>query len=249
MKRILLLFGLFCLGSTTVSAQFAGTPQAQKFSLPGQINTSQYNATRLSNLIFERFLDQKEKKNPINFEDIKGSPYSPAEFVSGDFYLYDEAPVTLRMRYNMYDDEVEVLENDGRITSFLKVDNTAFKIDGVTLRPYRIIEKGTQKRVNMIVLNDGDTKLLLRRNAVLIPAEKATNPNQMDRAAKFVANETYYLVKDNELPMEFTGKKKDLFTLFPEKASELKDYIKTNKLSLKNNGDLVQIFDFLNDNT
>ncbi|MEM9000365.1 MAG: hypothetical protein AAGB24_08875 [Bacteroidota bacterium] len=227
-------------------------PTVLKAQLRGdaaQINTSQYNATRLSHLIFKNFLDQKEKSNPIKFSDIKGTPYMPENFVLGSFSMKDEKPIVLLMRYNMYDDEVEVNEGDGSITSFLKVDNTEFNIQGNTIRPYTIEKDGIQKKSNFIVLADGANVLLLQRKVVLIPAEKAINPNQMDRAAKFVTNERFFVVKGNDLPLEFSGKKKDLFTLFPEKAPELKDFIKTNKLSVRNNEHLVQIFNYLNENS
>ncbi|UJH66550.1 hypothetical protein [Allomuricauda sp. SCSIO 65647] len=241
LKRVISL----CVILASIAA--VGQTQGSGISLNGQINTSQYNTTRLSNLIFEKFLDQKEKVNPIKFEDIKGSPYEPKEFVVGTFHLKDKEPLNLMMRYNMYDDEIEVKENDGTITSFLKVDGTEFSIQDALIRPYSYTDENDQfKRGNFVVLADGDTKLLLKKKVVLIPPEKAPTPNQRDRAAKFIVNKDYYVLKGTEQPVLFNGKKKDLLSLFPDRAEEIKKFIKEGKLNLKKQEDLAQVFEHIN---
>ena len=240
-----ILLGACVLGLTTVTAQTQGSG----VSLPGQINTSMHNATRLSNLIFEKFLDTKEKENPIAFEDIQGSPYDPADFVAGEFLMDGQPSLGLNMRYNMYDDEIEVKEDDGTITAFLRNTTTSFRIGDRLYRPFKYTEDGLTKDANFEVLVDGDIKLLKRRQVVLIPPEKAPTPNQQDRAAKFIEQTEYYTVRGEGAPVPFKEKKGELLELFPEHASEIKSLIKEQNLKVKRQDDLVLLFESLNGST
>ena len=237
--------GAAALCTLAASAQTQGSG----VSLPGQINTSMHNATRLSNLIFEKFLDTKEKENPIKFEDIQGSPYDPEEFVAGEFLMDGQPSLGLNMRYNMYDDEIEVKEDDGTITAFLRNTTTSFRIGDKLYRPFKFTEDGMTKDANFQVLVDGDIKLLKKRQIVLVPPEKAATPNQRDRAAKFIEHTDYYTVRGDGQPVPFKEKKSELLELFPEHASEIKSIIKEQNLKVKRQDDLVLLFESLNGST
>jgi hypothetical protein len=241
-----LKFLLVCAGVITLSTA-KGRAQQSGVSLPGQINTSNYNNTRLSHLIFKNFLDQKEKAaNPIKFEDIQGSPYEPEEFVPGTFYMKDNPPLTLRMRHNMYDDEIEVMEDNGKITAFLKNESTQFRLNNTLIRPYQYMDDGLDKKSNFHVLVDGDIKFMLRKKVVLIPQAKAPTPNQQDRAAKFVTHNDYFLLRKDGSPVPFKEKKKDILKLFPDKSGQIKKYIKANNLNVRRQEDLIRLFEHLN---
>ncbi|MBT8291975.1 MAG: hypothetical protein KJN70_01775, partial [Eudoraea sp.] len=57
----------------------------------------------------------------------------------------------------------------------------------------------------------------------------------------------YFLSADNEYPVYFKPSKKELAELFgQEKSSDIKDFIKQNKIKLTQKEDLMKLVEYLN---
>ena len=66
---------------------------------------------------------------------------------------------------------------------------------------------------------------------------------------KFEDKYEYFLSADNEFPVYFKPSKKELTELFgQERAADIKDYIKQNKIKLTQKEDLLMLTDYLNSN-
>ena len=151
------------------------------------------------------------------------------------------------MRFNIYSNEIELVPENGKeIGALMKVDDARVGFENKTLQLFDYKdEEGAEKKAYFLVLNDEkNVQLLLRKKCVFSPNVKALTANQADRAAKFTQYDYYYIVKDGE-PIQVDAKKKDILKLFPENENEIKNFIKSEKLKLKKEEDFATLIDFI----
>lgn len=120
-----------------------------------------------------------------------------------------------------------ILKTSSKDRSFEK-----FKLEGKTFEFLELIEKGE------ISLYKRFETSLLRSN--YNPLLDAGNFND-----RVIIKEKYFLYKDENFT-ELPSKRKKSLKYFISKNSKCKDFIKKNKLNLKNEEDLVRILKFLN---
>ncbi|QHI37052.1 hypothetical protein IMCC3317_24300 [Kordia antarctica] len=236
MKSLRLLpIALLLLFSTSIFAQSSGAPR--EFESTSQI----YDHLR-------KLLNTKEKEPyKIDWDNVKGSPYLYENYKMAQFYIGDKSYGTIMMRLNTYSNEVELLPHDGQeMEALMKVDGSRVVFEGKTLELFTYKdEEGFEKKAYFLVLNDEkNVQLLLRKKCKFSPNEKAPTRNQADRAAKFTQYDYYYIVKNGE-PILVETKKKAVVKLFPEKESEIKKYIKSEKLKLKKEKDFAKLIDYV----
>ncbi len=232
--RLLPIAFLF-LYSTSIIAQVSGAPR--QFESTSQI----YDQLR-------KIINTKEKDPyKIDWDNVKGSPYLYESYKLAQLYIADKSYGNIMMRFNTYSNEIELLPRDGQeIGALMRVDDSRITFEGKTLKLFTFKdEEGYEKKGYFLVLNDEkNVQLLLRKKCVFSPNEKALTMNQADRAAKFTQYDYYYIVKDGE-PIQVDAKKKDILKLFPEKENDIKNYIKSEKLKLKKEEDLAKLIDYI----
>ena len=236
---------LVCFASTCAFAQaVAGEP-------------NQYESSwRLKQIIRDK-LNTQERSNPIDFSEIKGSPYLNAEFVDGQYFLDGESQGHFYLRYNVYNDQIEILtdaspenlkSDNPKFDAFLKLDNSKVILNGETIKSYYYTDAyGNSSNSYFIEVNKTDNLLLLlRKRCLLTPAEKAATPNQADRAAKFTIYDDYYILLQNETyPRKLELKKRKLLKEFPEYEADLKAFIKQEHINLNDKADLIKLTNYL----
>lgn len=232
--RLLPIVFLF-LYSTSIIAQMSGTPRQFE-------NTSQvYDELR-------KFLNVKEKDPyEIDWNNVKGSPYLDEKYQIAQFFVGDKSYGNIMMRFNTYSNEIELFPEDGKeIGALMKIDDSRVVFENKTLQLFDYKdEEGSEKKGYFLVLNDEkNVQLLLRKKCVFSPNEKALTANQADRAAKFTQYDYYYIVKDGE-PIQVDPKKKDILKLFPESEKAISNFIKSKKLNLKKEADFAKLIDFI----
>jgi hypothetical protein len=218
---------------------------------------NQYESSwRLKQVIRDR-LNIQERSNPIAYREIKGSPYLSDTFKNGQYYLNGESQGHFYLRYNVYNDQIEILvdaspENlnldEPSFDAFLKYDKSKVVLDGKTIRSYYYNDdNGNTSNSYFIEVNTTDKlTLLLRKRCVLTPAEKAVTPNEADRAAKFTIYDDYYIISEGEkYPKKIELKKRKLLKEFPEQADALKVFIKEEKINLSEESDLVKLTNYM----
>jgi len=236
MKTLRLLpIVLLVLFSTSLFAQMSGAPR--EFESTSQI----YDQLR-------KLLNTKAKDPyKIDWDNVKGSPYLYENYKMAQFYVGDKSYGTIMMRLNTYSNEIELLPQEGQeMEALMKVDGSrvTFEDKSLELFTYKD-EEGYEKQAYFLVLNDEkNVQLLLRKKCVFSPNEKAPTMNQANRAAKFTQYDYYYIVKDGE-PILVDAKKKDVVKVFPEKENEIKKYIKSEKLKLKREKDFAKLIDYV----
>ena len=246
--RVLILSFLCCL-----SIVFISNAQA----VVGEPN--QYESTWRSVQVIRDILNKKSKDNPIDFKDIKGSPYLNQKFKMGEYVANGKSLGNFYLRYNIYSDEIEVIDekelniSDGEIKdlgAFLKIDDSHAIIDNQKFNLVNYVDKNDdfQKAYFQELYSNNGTTLLKRFRCVLTPAQKAQTFNEADRAAKFNIYEDYYLqTKESQYPELLSLKKSKIVKAFKGKEKSAKEYIATNKLNLKKEDDLVKLIQFVSE--
>lgn len=184
------------------------------------------------------------KKN----NDIVGTPYLEKDFRLGILYFEGKEPITVPMRYNIADEEIEV-RIDGE--DYLVKENISVKLeDGLYLKfPYN------DKDISLV----GDFKILTRdyQKKKLILLEKPTKRIKKGQEAaamrlltndKFVDGLDYYLkFSDSEFAIFPETRGKLFISIFPSEHQEkVKNYIKSNNINPRKEKDLEKIVDYYN---
>lgn len=218
---------------------------------------NQYEASwRLKQVIRDK-LNVQERANPVKFSEIKGSPYLNDTFEAGQYYLNDESQGNFYLRYNVYNDQIEILTDaspqnlereDPVYDAFLKTDNSKVILNGKTIKSYYYNdENGNTTNSYFVEVNETDKYVLLvRKRCVLTPAEKAATPNQADRAARFTIYDDYYMLdKSEQYPQKIELKTRKFLNAFPKQANALKAYMKQEDINLKEEKDLVKLTNYM----
>jgi len=244
MKKII-LFNLLFVASFGLSAQTSGQVATYTPGV-GAYTDALYNYAKGS-------ISESETKTTYENVKIKGSPYLSNIFQSADLYYGDESQGTTYFRYNAYNEEVEIkqqnleaepiraLGKDKKIRLIVNNKPMSFKTF--------VNKKGKTKNGYLTLLKDGKYKLYHHLGVSFREGKKAENSFVNEQPAKFSQYDEYYVEaesgkKNNQV--EFSNNK--VLELVAENDKEnLKKFLKKNKLKIKTVNDLYQVIDFLND--
>ena len=180
-------------------------------------------------------------------EDITGERYLFDNWQSGIVKFANNAnPSKYNIKYDIYTDEVVVKAEDNSEMTFSD-PISAFRI---------IFEDGKEKlfRANYDgaigntsksfyeVLYDGKTQLLKKYKKIILES-RVYNSGVVGK--KFVDDHNYYLAKDGKTIL-VKNNINAIADALPEKASALKDYVKQNKLNIKNDKDFIKLIAYYN---
>ena len=229
----LLPIAILFLFTTPLLAQIDGSPRQFE-------STSQVYDELL------KIMNSREKiPYEIDWENVQGSPYLNEEYKLAKLYVGEKSYGNIMMRFNTYTNEIELYPKEGEESeALMKLDDSRILFEDKTLEVFDFTDdEGVSKKGYFLVLSDqDDVKLLLRKKCVFSPNEKALTANQADRKAKFTQYNYFYVVKNGEL-IQVEPRKKDIIKLFPKKEKEIKKYIKSEKLRLKDSEDLAKLID------
>jgi len=98
-----------------------------------------------------------------SYREIQGSPYFNEEFSDGRIVTKDDKSVFLKLRYNIYSDEIEFLNND-KIYSIAKpVYIKEFCIGEQKIRFSTYLDGKFVKNGFLLVLTQGDYTLFVKK--------------------------------------------------------------------------------------
>jgi hypothetical protein len=175
--------------------------------------------------------------------NLEGSPYLTDDFRRGMVYMENETPYPAMMRYNAYQDEMQVQGPNGISTLFLR-DNIWAVLNGETFK-IASYEKGSGAAKGYFVeLNQGNTRLLKQYKKVFLEAVPASSSYTQDRPPRFEDDITYYLLQESGPAQEVKLRKKDILNLLSSKEAE--SFVKENKLGLKTEQEVLRVLNYLN---
>lgn len=195
--------------------------------------------TDFSEITGRRYSTEKSK--------IEGSPYLNKFFYNANI---GENFNNVFMRYNVYKDEFEFINQKNDTLVLNKSDdykNITFTGLKTTYNLISYVEKKETKKGYFLLVHKKNNTILYKKQRIsFFAAKSASTPYGNDVPAKFVPTDDKYFIKFNEQEiLELTTSKKAIIKLFPEKKTEIENYIKTNNLDLEKEKDLIRLIDFL----
>jgi hypothetical protein len=187
----------------------------------------------------EQLLMSKDISIPIAAE---GSPYIDKGFSPAKVSGYDDILYT--GRFNAYNGEMEI--NLGEKVIALAKDKpyeVTFTQNNKVYRTYRYnSESGVSKDAFLVVVKATEQFELLKKEVITYHDKVfATTSYQQDKPANFKREDDIYFLNRNKVITYLPSRSKDFIKAFPQNAKAIKTFIKKNKLSTKNEADLIEI--------
>ena len=224
MKKLLTL-GLLALGTTGVFAQ---------------ASNSQYD-------IYARTIDLNQKSLSFGlteaaFEAIKDEAYDNPNFLLGKIFQEDQVlKDNVPMRYNAYADEIEIKKNesDQSYGALIKDPDIFVKV-GKEIYVFVPYQGSNEKGGYFSVLADGKNYGLYKKTTAVFRGPRVAETSyQRDTPPSFQKTTTYYLVKDGQF-LEIPSNKSRVLRMMDSKKKEMNAFIKSNKIDLTKESDLIK---------
>lgn len=227
MRKIIITASVFLIG---ISAQ------AQ------QLNVGEIARTaRFSKIIDE--VNNGPKK--LKYSDIQGSPYYYANFVPAKL---GETSATIPIRYSPFLDSVEIMDsNTGNVYEIPKEEAYPKFTFETTKEKLVLVNTNNEYSGYFFELIAGKNRLLKKVITKFVDETPPPNTLISGIPAKFEVQKPIYFIKTEDNLIKITKKADDLLNALPsDKKDSVKDFIKTNKIKLNDQLDLIKLVTFLN---
>lgn len=189
-----------------------------------------------------------------NETKINGSPYLEETFTQGKVIKKGKTQLVAMMRYNAYTNEVEIKDGSMKEGYSSLYKRSEFKaIIGDKTYGIHVFKDndGALRSSYFIELNQGDTKLLFKPEAILRQARRPDTSYGRYVPPTYVWNNSYYIIDngnsgDENYAVETRLSKRRILKYLNTDTESLKQYIKREDLNLRHKEDVVDLFHFYN---
>lgn len=217
MKKIVLALGVFLITVTLYSQDIGGN-------------------VVVTNRGFEITQKAEEEKA------TEGTPYLNDTFLDAVVKGYDSS---IKLKYNAYLDEME-FEMDG--TNYHLSKDIYPEVQILNTKYLYTTYKEGKETVHgfLVVIREAENLSFYKKEMkTLIPAKTASTGYDRSSPAKYKSLDPVYYIGINGEIVELPKNEKKFAQLFGNNEKQVLDYIKTNKLSLKTEQDLIKLFIYL----
>lgn len=176
-------------------------------------------------------------------DNVEGNKYLNENFVPATVII-DGKPFETYVRFNGYNDNFEIRDNKGEITTLIRRPNVTVTMEGNTYRITPFLLNGNQRMGYLIPKNEGDITLFLRKNITFRDEIPASTAYGRDKPAAYVPEENYYLQIGERTAEPIRLVKKDILKLIDSKEAD--KFVKDNKLKLKSEDEVIQLLNHIN---
>ncbi|HEY9257631.1 hypothetical protein [Chitinophaga sp.] len=209
------------------------------------------SVTRLSAQAGAALLSKGADGNPVfekSYTDVQGSPYLQEDWAIGSVVLKSDKSYTgVALKYDQVKDELLFRNEKNEMNTFVqpvKSFNINSRKDNSQLvfRNGFAPAKGATESSYYQVLADGKVQLLFR-NVKKVRKDKAYNS-----ATTVLTIEEYpnYFIAKNGVPVSIKKNEKAVLEAIGGDSAALTAYIRSNKLNVKNDEDLVKLIVYCN---
>ena len=198
-------------------------------------------------------ITERDKKTSDKEFGIQGSAFTTESFLPGKLFFKDEFEGAIFYRYNAYQEEIEIAKVNvpGAPVQILNRDKSISikSITGNSIEFKTYIDKKKRTQNGYLTrLFDGEYTLFKRSDIKYTQGQKAQNSFIKAIPARFTKFTEYYIYKKggNQINELLPKNGKLLKVLDDSKKTALKNFIKEEKLNIKNEADLIKAFEFLN---
>jgi hypothetical protein len=206
-----------------------------------------------------------ERPNFVGGNMFYGIPPAPKEVI-GNFYLdtkWNLASILLyrdqevlegfRVRYNINSNMFELMEPENNLVSVmpgLRVQNivwmdSSYKVPRYFVNGMDFRDEGAPISGFFEVLVEGELPLMRRTLAIFKESNYNTALMVGNRNDQILKRNVYYFLKGKDL-YPVPKKRKDFFTVFGDKASEMEKFATENSINIKEKSSIFQLFTYYN---
>ncbi len=227
-------------------AQTFGTVNAN------QVGGTSGNSAALSYLLGDLGSEaEKRAKNPLS--DAQGSPYTSNSFSPTALYYEDEKVGTFYYRYNALNEEIELKKSNSEeetIRGLARDKELNIRPNGkkMSFKTFVTSKKRTTNGYLTELVQGQKYDLYKRIRVKFTDATAAQNSFVKAIPARFTQFTEYYVQKNgvNRIDEIVLKKGKLMKVVDSSKKDDLNKFMKENNINLKNENDLIKVFDFLN---
>jgi hypothetical protein len=176
------------------------------------------------------------------YQDIEGNPYLNSEFVDGVFYLKDTTAVKLKIRYNIYADEMEyqlkgieyTVGNPESINKILLGKSVFVNLPFVAKGGY------------FELLESGKCYLIQKRCVKFKPAEGPKPIEARSIPAQFIQERDVFYILTNNSTVTTIVNKKSLLNALQDQKVKIESFIKQEKIKNTKKDNLIKIIKYYN---
>jgi hypothetical protein len=180
---------------------------------------------------------------------VRGTPFMQDEFMFGVLNLVDSVNIQgQKYRYNVYADEMQFILEEDTVSIFqpLKVNSIQFG-ERKFIYDLRMTGKDMLEAGYMEVLEEGNVSLLLWRTARLEVDEYVTNyMGGGGTGDLYYKHSKFYYIKTGDTAARKIRNIKDLIKQLPEHQSQVKKYLKSERIRFKDPEDLRKLVAYYN---
>ena len=184
------------------------------------------------------------KKGTIDYEKITKTSNLRYLFVSYKKAYISNSKKVSYLRYNIFADAMEFVKDD-EIYNLNKTENQIIDFF-VEKKKYGVFNFEGEKTYFQIK-HSGKNSILIKQIVEFDKGKKAVSQFDVEVNPKFFRKkDKVYIAFDNKNLKEIPKRKKAFYKIFNDKAAAIKKYMKLNKLTHKENDDLVLVLNYFN---
>lgn len=193
---------------------------------------------------FDKVIDELNNgPKKLNYSEVSGSPYYYKNFVAAKLVSKE---TIIPIRYNTLNDIVEFL-NFQDVYELPKNQDFGSFIFETTKEKLVLIDTFDQYSGYFFEINSGKNKLLKKIITVFKPEVPAPNTLISGTPPKFETLAPLYFIKtQNDQIIKIPRTTKEFLDQYPENREKINDFIKSNKIKLNREDDLIKLVSFLN---
>lgn len=179
------------------------------------------------------------------YEDVDGHPFSDKDMKEGEIHLTSGRVVdNLQMRYNWYTSQMEILEDESVYSLPKSAEIDFVIIAGIKYVPFYYHNLIAGYAVE--VYSD-ECSLYRKEEVILIPGEEPVSSYDEYKPPRFFTSKPeYFLICAQGSLTRLEESKRNIINQLEPFDDELKDFVKEEKLRLKDEFDLIRLIEFYN---
>lgn len=182
----------------------------------------------------------KPTKMSAAFNDYQGSVYLDFEFQESSLIDKKTGTHNALLRYNIYKDIIEYKKRSGLDEIIQKPSIHAKIKDDYFYYCNFKTQRGLKRNGYYILVESKDNYRIYKRYFIEITDPRNGGISKSAGAGGLKKITNYYLEKNNAI-MELPKNKREAYSIFSDKKDELKEYIKNEKIRLKEEKDLLRL--------
>lgn len=166
-------------------------------------------------------------------------------FFNYNLAAVDDYDTKAYVRYNIYNDEMEFVKD--KSIYYLAKEVGRRVVFAVPASIYKVYELNGELQFFKVLVEDKNS-LIVKHRVRYVDAKVAKSGYDRAKPADYkrLKDEIYLVIGDKKMVKLSKKKKKEFFTSFGDKASEIKAYMKKNKLGYKSAEDLKKVVEYYN---